>query len=171
MLLAKYITPTLETPVAYTVSFNNVLHNPHAGHNTAAGGIVASTGFYVMGDTVNKFFWDDDGNGNLRRYYLVGSIRTYVDANAGTVDYTTGVITTKSISISTIDYVDDIPSTKIRLTVIPNSKDIIPLRNQLLEIDFTNTEITGEIDTIAVAGQGGIGTYNAIGSTPETKSY
>ena len=171
VLLAKYITPTLETPVAYTVSFNNVLHNPHAGHNTAAGGIVASTGFYVMGDTVNKFFWDDDGNGNLRRYYLVGSIRTYVDANAGTVDYTTGVITTKSISISTIDYVDDIPSTKIRLTVIPNSKDIIPLRNQLLEIDFTNTEITGEIDTIAVAGQGGIGTYNAIGSTPETKSY
>ena len=81
------------------------------------------------------------------------------------------IITTKSISISTIDYVDDIPSTKIRLTVIPNSKDIIPLRNQLLEIDFTNTEITGEIDTIAVAGQGGIGTYNAIGSTPETKSY
>ena len=55
--------------------------------------------------------------------------------------------------------------------MVPNSKDIIPLRNQLLEIDFTNTEISGEVDTIAVAGQGGIGTYNAVGTTPSTKSY
>jgi len=169
--LAKYITPTLETSVAYTTSFNNTLYHPHVGHNTGMGGVVSSTGFYIIGDTVNKYFWDDDGNGNLRRYYLVGSIRTYVDANAGTVDYTNGVITTKSINISSIDYVDAIPSTKIRLTVIPNSKDIMPLRNQLLEIDFTNTEITGEVDTIAVAGQGGASSYIPIRSTPETKSY
>ena len=169
--LAKYITPTLATARAYTVSFNNALYYPHSGHNAGGGGVVASTGFYIMGDTTNKFFWDDDGKGNLRRYYLVGSTRTYVDANAGTVDYANGIITTKSISISTIDNVDEIPSTKIRITVVPNSKDIIPLRNQLLEIDFTNTEISGEVDTIAVAGQGGIGTYNAVGTRPSTKSY
>ena len=169
--LAKYITPTIGTSVAYTISFNNTLYYPHSGHNAAAGGVIASTGFYITGDTTNKYFWDDDGAGNLRRYYLVGSIRTYVDANAGTVDYTTGLVTTKSISISSIDNVDNIPSRKIRIVAVPNSKDIIHLRNQLLEIDFANTDISGEVDTIAVAGQGGIGTYNAIGSTPETKSY
>ena len=135
------------------------------------GGIIASTGFYITGNTTNKFFWDDDGAGNLRRYYFVGSTRTYVDNNAGTIDYTTGIVVTKSISISTIDNVDALPSVKIRMTVIPNSKDIVPLRNQLLEIDFINTIITAQIDTIAVAGQGGSSAYTAIGTTADTKSY
>ena len=169
--LSKYITPTIDSSIAYTLSFNNNLYHPHTGHNSGAGGIVASTGFYITGNSTNKYFWDDDGNGNLRRYYLVGSIRTYADTTAGTIDYTTGIITTKAISISTIDNVDGVPSRRIRVTVVPNSKDIVPLRNQLLEIDFENTTIIGEIDTIAVSGQGGSSGYNAIGTTSETKSY
>ena len=33
--------------------------------------------------------------------------------------------------------------------VIPNSNDIVPVRNQILEIDTTNSTVTGEVDTIA----------------------
>ena len=78
---------------------------------------------------------------------------------------------TRVNNLSTIDNVDALPSVKIRMTVIPNSKDIVPLRNQLLEIDFINTIITAQIDTIAVAGQGGSSAYTAIGTTADTKSY
>ena len=34
-------------------------------------------------------------------------------------------------------------STKIRVTVIPKSNDVVPVRNQLLEIDLVNSTISG----------------------------
>ena len=59
----------------------NTLYNPHSGHNAMSGGITSTTGFKVQGDSVNTFFFDDDGNGNLRRYYLSGSTRVYSDSS------------------------------------------------------------------------------------------
>ena len=54
--------------------------------------MIASTGFLVSGDATNIQFFDDDGTGNLRRFYLVGTTRTYTDNNAGTVNYINGQI-------------------------------------------------------------------------------
>ena len=39
-------------------------------------------------------FLDDDGEGNVRVYYLSSGIRTYSNATQGTIDYSTGQITT-----------------------------------------------------------------------------
>ena len=58
----------------------NALFNPHSGHNADAGGIITTTGFKVGGDSVNTHYFDDDGKGNLRRYYLSGSTRIYKDS-------------------------------------------------------------------------------------------
>ena len=38
--------------------------------------------------------------------------------------------------------VDGVASIKFRLTVIPDSKDIVPVRNQVLEIDLANSTVT-----------------------------
>ena len=35
----------------------------------------------------------------------------------------------------------------VRLTVIPNSVDVVPVRNQVIEIDETNTTVTVSADT------------------------
>ena len=43
----KYITPTLNEGLKYTLSFNNAFYNPHSGHNSSAGGIISSTGFKI----------------------------------------------------------------------------------------------------------------------------
>ena len=169
--MAKFITPTIGQSINYIIPFNNKLFNPHMGHNKSAGGILASTGFKIAGDTTNEYFFDDDGSGKVRRYYFVGATRTYADSDAGTIDYVNGIVNINSINIASISDVDELPSLKIRFTVIPNSKDIIPLRNQLLEIDFVNTTIIGEVDTIAVAGQGGASSFPASGITSETKSF
>jgi len=40
------------------------------------------------------------------------------------------------------------------LTVIPNSNDVVPVRNQLLEIDTVNTTVTGSVDATATTGKG-----------------
>ena len=167
--LAKFLVPTLSTSVAYNLYFNNAFYYPHSGHNAAGGGIITSSGFYVDGGA-NEMFFDDDGTGNLRRYYLDGIIRNYADLTSGTIDYTTGTIKINSINITSISDVDGLSSTQIRITAIPNSKDVAPILNQILEIDEVNTSIDGEIDTIAVAAPGGASGYTTYSSTPTTTS-
>ena len=66
---------------------------------------------------------------------------------------------------------DDISSTTIRITAIPDSKDIVPVRNQILEIDMTNTTVDGEVDTIAVGSTGASSSYTTSTSYTPTKSY
>ena len=169
--LAQKFTPTTTEKTSYTISFNNAFYNPHSEHNKSAGGIITSSGFYISGDTTNIHYYDDDGAGNLRLYYISAGARVYADETAGTVTYSTGKIVTDSIHITSADVVDGVASSQIRLTAIPNSKDIVPLRNQILEIDFVNTVITGEVDTVAV-GDSAAGTdYVSRPANPSTASY
>ena len=151
--MAKFFTPIIGTNVSYTISFNNPIYNPHSGHNNLGGGVIASTGFKISGRTEEMFF-DDDGQGNLRMYYLQGSARTYYATQAGKVDYITGVISTNAFVINTISSVDGNTSEKIRITAKPNSNDIVPVRNQLLEIDLVNSTILSNVDATATTGVG-----------------
>jgi hypothetical protein len=145
----KYITPTLNEGLKYTLSFNNAFFNPHSGHNSSAGGIVSSTGFKINDDlSLNEHFLDDDGAGNLRVYYLSGTTRIYTSSNYGTVNYTTGQIVLTSSHITSISNVDGVASTQVRIFATPNSNDIVPVRNQILEIDTTNSTVSGDVDAI-----------------------
>jgi hypothetical protein len=150
VVMGKFFTPTIGESVGYVVNFNNRFFNPHAGHNADNGGIIASTGFKVSGDTVNEMFFDDDGNGNIRRYYISVGVKIYADASAGIVDYKNGIITLNAINIISVSDVDGTSSTKIRITTIPDSTDIIPVRNQLLEIDLANTVVNVTVDALSV---------------------
>ena len=171
IILAQKFTPTTTEATSYTLNFNNAFYNPHTEHNKASGGIIASTGFYISGDATNIHYFDDDGAGNLRLYYISAGARVYTDETAGTITYTTGQIITDSIYITSVDLVDGATSTQIRVTAIPDSKDIITLRNQLLEIDFTNTVIKGEVDTIAVGDSSAGTNYTTTSAHTTTTSY
>ena len=169
--IGKFFTPTTTASTAYTLNFNNAFYNPHSGHNATAGGVVASTGFKISGDTTNVMYFDDDGEGNLRVYYIVAGVRVYQDSTAGTVTYSTGKISINGIYITDVSDVDGATSTKIRVTATPDSKDIVPVRNQLLEIDFTNSTVTGEVDTIATGDTGAGATYTTTSAYTSTSSY
>ena len=145
----KFFTPTLSSALKYTLSFNNAFYNPHSGHNASGGGIVSSTGFKINDDdSANEHFLDDDGAGNIRVYYLSGTTRVYTSTTYGTINYTTGQIILTSANITSISNVDGSTSTKIRVTTIPSSNDVVPVRNQTLSIDTANSSVTGEIDTV-----------------------
>ena len=145
----KFFTPTLSSALKYTLSFNNAFYNPHSGHNASGGGIVSSTGFKINDDdSTNEHFLDDDGEGNIRVYYLSGTTRVYTSTTYGTINYTTGQIILTSANITSISNVDGSTSTKIRVTTIPSSNDVVPVRNQTLSIDTANSSVTGEVDTI-----------------------
>jgi hypothetical protein len=147
--LYKFFTPTLNSALKYTISYNNAFYNPHSGHNSSAGGIISSTGFKINDDSsANEHFLDDDGEGNLRAYYLSSGVRTYTSSSFGTVNYATGEVVLTSANITSISNVDGATSTQIRVFAIPNSNDIAPVRNQILQIDTANSTVTGAVDTI-----------------------
>ena len=181
--LAKLFTPTLSTSTNYNLNFNNKFYNPHSGHTGTGGvgGIVASTGFFLNNVTTTTYFFDDDGAGNLRVYSVVSGERVYLDSTAGTIDYTNGTIAINAIIITGVGDVDGTSSTQIRVTVIPNSYDVTPVRNQILEIDLTNSSITAGVDATAATGVGyttstttaaggATTTTTTVTSTPSTPS-
>ena len=167
--LSKFLTPTTGSTVSYNVSFNNALLHPENGYLSSTGGILTSTGFKVGTDTTSEFFFDDDGEGNLRRYSLVGTTRSYADLQAGSIDYSSGVIKINNINITSISNVDDATSLQIRIVVSPSSNDIVPVRNQILEIDFANSTITASADTQSSSGSS-ISTSGSGTSTTTTVS-
>jgi len=144
--LHKAFTATVSSSTTYTISFNNALYNPHSGHNSDMGGILSSSSFKVSGDTTNDYFLNDDGQGNIRLYYVAGGVNVYTNNTQGTINYTTGKITLNSLHISEVGNVDGATSTTIRLTVVPNSVDVVPVRNQVIEIDETNTTVVVTAD-------------------------
>jgi hypothetical protein len=145
--IRKIFLPTLNSSTRYDIYFRNRIYNPVSGYNAINGGVLESTGFKVSGDITNIFFLDDDGAGNVRRYRLVGGARSYSNNTQGTINYTTGQITLNSLNITTVENIRGAVSTVIELTLKPNSNDIIPVRDQIVEIDVTNSSITVEPDT------------------------
>ena len=76
-----------------------------------------------------------------------------------------------SANITSISNVDGAVSTQIRVFAIPSSNDIVPVRNQVLEIDTSNSTITGEVDGI-VSGSSQAGTsYTTTSSYSGGSSY
>ena len=144
--IRKSFTPTLSSSTKYDIYFRNSLFNPHSGHNATAGGILSSTGFKVTGSDLEQFL-DDDGNGNVRRYYLSSGIRTYSNETQGTIDYSTGQITLNSLNIASISNIRGATSTVVELTVTPNSNDVVPVRDQIVEIDIANSTINVTADS------------------------
>jgi hypothetical protein len=103
----------------------------------------------------------------LRIYSLsTDAVRTYLNSAAGTVNYATGVISTTSLLISAVSNVDGLASSQIRVTALPNSNDVVPVRNQILEIDTVNTSTGGTVDAQATTGLGY--TVTSTGTTSTT---
>ena len=153
----KSFTPILNTSTRYDVYFRNAFYNPHTGHNADMGGILSSSGFKIDGNN-NEMFLDDDGSGNIRRYYFDGGVRVYANNTQGTVDYTTGQVTLNSLNITSISNIRGSSSSVIEITVIPNSNDIVPVRNTIIEIDIANSTVTVEKDTFIGGGnEAGVG--------------
>ena len=151
--MRKSFTPTLNSSTRYDVYFRNAIYNPHTGHEP----IVSSTGFFVAGNS-NEMFLDDDGQGNVRRYYLVSGIRTYANNTQGTIDYSNGQITINSLNVSSISNIRGASSSVIELTVTPSSNDVVPVRNQIVEIDIANSNITVAEDTfVGGSAEAGVG--------------
>ena len=151
--MRKPFTPTLSSSTKYNVYFRNAIYNPHSGHQS----VITSTGFKVAGNN-NEMFFDDDGAGNLRVYYLVSGIKTYHNSTQGTIDYSTGQITINSLNVASISNIRGSASSVIEITAVPSSNDIVPVRDQILEIDVSNSIVNVSEDTfVGGSSEAGVG--------------
>jgi hypothetical protein len=151
--IRKSFTPTLSSSTKYDVYFRNAIYNPHSGHEA----VLSSTGFKISGNT-NEMFLDDDGMGNVRVYYLVSGIKTVQNATQGTINYATGQITINSLDIASISNIRGSISTVIEVTASPLSNDVVPVRDQILEIDVSNSIVNVSEDTfIGGSSEAGVG--------------
>lgn len=116
--------------------------------------ILTSTAFKI--NNVDHFFGDVPISGSSNRtvivYKVVNNINVTEIADAGVIDVLKGTVTLNSFRPDTTDV--------IKITILPNSLDLAPKRDQLISIDNNSVVITPEIDTIAVAGSAGSITYN-----------
>ena len=155
--IRKNFTPILLTKFKYNVYFRNALYNPHSGHLASTGGILSSTGFKIDGND-NEMFFDDDGAGNVRLYYLASGVKSYLNSKQGTINYLSGAITIDSLNIATITNIGGTTSTIIQLTVTPSSNDVVPVRDQIVEIDVANSNITVIADSfVGGSAEAGVG--------------
>jgi len=126
----KRFTPNQGTATTYNFAFNNAIHHPHDGHL----GAVNSTSFTFQSQ---EAYLDDDGNGNIRIYYLGdNNIRQYLINTAGTVNYATGLITLDNINITS--------SSDIEVSVKPNKNDLESVRNNIILISGTSISVVND---------------------------
>ena len=101
-------------------------------------------------------------------YYISGTSKVYLTTGSvGTINYLTGDVVLTKMNFGSVGNVDGATSTSIRITVQPASNDVVPVRNQILEIDLVNLSVTGVADTIA-AGAGDAGVNYSTTATYST---
>ena len=111
--------------------------------------ILNSTSFKINNE--DHYLGDIPVAGSTNRkvivYKIVDNENITVVKDAGDVDVSKGTVTLHSF----------VPDTTaiIRVTVTPNSLDIAPKRNQLLNIDPSKVIVAAQVDTITTAGSSG----------------
>ena len=145
-----------------TNNFNLTFTSPFYQSGDSTKHILSSTAFKVSGDTDDHYFGDVPITGSTKRtiivYKIVSGSNVTVIPSAGEIDVEKGTITLNSFAPAT--------NITIRISVVPNSLDLAPKRDQLLSIDQQRVTITPEVDTISVSGSAGSITYT---TTPRIK--
>lgn len=122
LLMQKQFVPNRVATATYTFAFNNSLYHPRDNYTQT----VTSTNFTNLGKTKSHLY--DDGSGVLKIYYTSGVNELLVQSNAGTIDYTTGIVVINSVLIT------DNESNEIKVRAKPEHDDIDPSFNQILLI-------------------------------------
>lgn len=128
--LQKRFVPSTSKKNTYTFRYNRQLVTP-------TGGTAITSSAFVHDTNVASSFFDDDGKGNIRAYYLLGATKVILDARIGTVNYTTGVVT---ITFRPVSFTGSF----MGINASPQAQNIAPVRNQVLLISGTTVNIIND---------------------------
>ena len=143
------ITPFYNKDNNFSLSFTSPFYQSGQSTNN----LISSSSFLI--NSVPHYFGDTAISGSTNRkvivYKIVQGQNVTVINDAGLIEVDLGKITLNKFRPDN--------STPIKITVIPNSLDLAPKRNQLISIDTLSVNITPQIDTIALSGSSGTVNY------------
>jgi hypothetical protein len=125
----------------YEICFGNKFHQKTGKYN------IKSSGFKIK-DIFDTLYLTDDPissiNGKILFFKLIDNVPTIISSDAGTVDYLKGEIKLNIVNIASTS----LPNNKIEIQAIPESNDVIALKDIYLQIDMNNTVVNTIEDTI-----------------------
>lgn len=168
--IKKSFVPSTTVIGSYTLNFNNPIQNigDSAGAGTSVSyGCLTSSPFVYLDQ---ECFFDDNGYGTVRIYYISGSSRLgreYLSTNIGTIDYETGTVTINNFLPSSYT------GSSISVIVAPRYPNITPIRNQILLISQSHVNIIDDSTNRVVATAMNIDTVGQTATvlTPKVKLY
>jgi len=141
IMMRKNVTVDLNTRVNYKICYGNRINQ-----QTSTNPAIISSGFKIVGDDINTYYLNDDGNGTLRLYYVKGTGEfEYVDGLWGTVDYDMGEIVINDLIIQSTNVTND----TLQIKATPKSNDLVSLRETYITMGIDNSVITVVEDTIS----------------------
>ena len=116
---------TYNIPTQYLLN----LINPISQDGGKQGEVFGTTGFYIPNSNEIHYL-DDDAQGNIRLYYTNTAFeKVIVNPTIGTIDYETGSVTVRSLTIRALD------GPFFEWQVKPESYDVVSALNQIVQID------------------------------------
>ncbi len=125
----------------YEICFGNKFHQKTGKYN------IKSSGFKIK-DISDTLYLTDDPissiNGRILFFKFIDNVPTIISSDAGTVDYLKGEIKLNIVNIVSTS----LSNNKIEIQAIPESNDVIALKDIYLQIDMNNTVVNTIEDTI-----------------------
>lgn len=147
--MSKVFYPAINQSRKYTITLNNPIYNEGVPEEA-----VVSSAFRVA-DQENDVYIDDDGVGNLRLFYYTGTnTKVFLNKNVGTVDYQKGTIIINDF------IVESAPNSAITLYCVPDSHDVVSVRNQIVAIKLDSSKVEVVVDTVSSGQYTGGTNYN-----------
>ena len=140
--MRRDLSAELNKFATYEICFGNKFHQKTEKYN------IKSSGFNIK-DVEDTLYLTDSPNdslsGKIIFFKLVNNIPTIVSSNAGTVDYLNGEIKLNIVNISSTS----LPNNTIEIQAMPESNDILALKDIYLKIDMFNTVVNTIQDVIS----------------------
>jgi len=145
--IRRNITPAYNKLANYELCFGNRFHLQKNNLSDNRGYNIKSTGFNINGVASTVYLSDspiDGTTGNIFFFTLETGIPFIVSNNAGIVNYKTG-----EIKLNPVNITRTVVGSEIQVEAVPESNDVIALRDIYLDLNIQNTIVNMIEDTIS----------------------
>jgi hypothetical protein len=165
--IRRDLQPEYNKLATYEICFGNQFHIKKL-NSDGRGYNIKSTGFTVK-DTSGTLYMSDvpktDELGIIFFFKLVDGVPVVVNNNAGTVDYTKG-----EIKLNAITFTSSTSTAGIEIEAIPESNDVLALKDIYLELDSTKLNV-GVLEDVIASGENTSATQYAVTSSYLNGNY
>ena len=165
LVMRRNMIPAYNTVATYEVCYGNKFHADLEGFN------VRSSAFKLDSVEGNIYLTDFPNNdqltGIVKFFKIENGVITYVNNNAGTVDYVKGEVILFPVNISSTSL-----SNRVEIEVTPESNDIVAKENLYIVLDTTGNSKLNLLEDVLISGANVSGTnYTPPSSFISNKKY